>query len=89
MRLLHAVRQFGSLLREHRRGVLLCLLVVLHLTLLAGGKSVVGLMCWFVDVGLFILWQPFVQTERRLNYGICCSLPPPSLSVPGCTGGGC
>ena len=69
MRLIHAVRQFGNLLREHRRGVLLCLLVVLHLTLLAGGKSVIGLMCWFVDVGLFILWQPFVQTERRLNYG--------------------
>ena len=45
------------------------MLVVLHLTLLAGGKSVIGLMCWFVDVGLFILWQPFVQTERRLNYG--------------------
>ena len=69
MSLVHALGQFGILLREHRRGVLLCMLVVLHLTLLAGGGSVVGLMCWFVDVGLFILWQPFVQTERRLNYG--------------------
>lgn len=49
--------------------MLLGLLVVLHLTLLAGGKSVVGLMCWFVDVGLFILWQPFFSTERRLDYG--------------------
>lgn len=69
MTLAHALGQFGNLLREHRRGVLLCMLVVLHLTLLAGGKSVIGLMCWFVDVGLFILWQPFIQTERRLDYG--------------------
>jgi len=67
--LVQALGQVGSLLRQHRRGVLLCMLVVLHLTLLAGGKSVIGLMCWFVDVGLFILWQPFVQTERRLDYG--------------------
>ena len=64
-----ALEQFGDFLREHRRSVLLSMLVVLHLTLLAGGKSVIGLMCWFVDVGLFILWQPFVRTERRLDYG--------------------
>lgn len=69
MTLAHALGQFGNLLREHRRGVLLGMLLVLHLTLLAGGKSVIGLMCWFVDVGLFILWQPFIQTERRLEYG--------------------
>lgn len=69
MSLVQALGQVGNLLRQHRRGVLLCMLVVLHLTLLAGGKSVIGLMCWFVDVGLFILWQPFIQTERRLDYG--------------------
>ncbi len=69
MSLGHALGQFGNFLREHRRSVLLSMLVVLHLTLLAGGKSVVGLMCWFVDVGLFILWQPFIRTERRLDYG--------------------
>ena len=47
--------------------MLVGMLVILHLTLLAGVGSPVGLMLWLVDVGLFILWQPFVQTERRLN----------------------
>lgn len=59
--------RFGSFLRERQRWVLIALLAVLHLTLLAGADSTVGLMCWFVDVGFFILWQPFVQSERRLE----------------------
>ena len=67
--LVRALRRLGLFLRERRRWVLLGLLVVLHMTLLAGGTSIVGLMCWLVDVGLFILWQPFVRTERRLDYG--------------------
>ena len=40
---------------------------VLHLTLLAGANSTVGLMCWLVDVGFVILWQPFIQSERKLD----------------------
>ena len=59
--------QFGRFLRERQRWVLIALLVVLHLTLLAGANSTVGLMCWLVDVGFVILWQPFIQSERKLD----------------------
>ena len=61
--------RFGSFLRARQRWVLIALLVVLHLTLLAGAESTVGLMCWIVDVGFFILWQPFIQSERKLGAG--------------------
>ncbi len=64
--------RFGSFLRERQRWVLVALLVVLHLTLLAGADSTVGLMCWIVDVGFFILWQPFIQSERKLGAGTLC-----------------
>ena len=64
-----SLERFGNFLREHQRWLLLGMLVVLHLTLMAGGQSPVGLTCWLVDVGLFILWQPFIRTERRLDYG--------------------
>lgn len=63
------LRRLGHFLRDRQRWVLVALLVVLHLTLLAGPTSAVGLMCWFVDVGLFILWQPFIHSERRLGAG--------------------
>lgn len=64
-----ALAQFGNFLRERQRWVLLALLLTLHLTLLSEPDSVVSLMCWLVDVGLFILWQPFIQAERRLDTG--------------------
>ena len=64
-----ALAQFGNFLRERQRWVLLALLLTLHLTLLSEAGSVVSLMCWLVDVGLFILWQPFIQAERRLDTG--------------------
>lgn len=63
------LRRFGGFLKARQRWVLIALLTVLHLTLLAGTDSPVGLMCWFVDVGFFILWQPFIQSERRLGAG--------------------
>ena len=59
--------QFSRVLKAHQRWVLVALLVALHLTLLAGANSTVSLMCWLVDFGLFLLWQPFIQTERRLD----------------------
>lgn len=59
--------RFGLFLRQRQRWVLVALLAVLHLTLLAGSDTTIGLMCWLVNVGLFILWQPFVQAERRLD----------------------
>ena len=61
------LRQLSPLLHDSQRWVLLALLVVLHLTLLAGANTAVGMMCWLVDVGLFLLWQPFVHAERRIN----------------------
>ncbi len=62
-----AIGQFGNFLRQRQRWVLLAMLAGLHLTLLAGAQTTIGLMCWLVDVGFFILWQPFVQAERRLE----------------------
>ena len=64
---LTAVARLGLLLRERQRWLLVALLAVLHLTLLAGASTSVSLMCWLVDVGLFILWQPFFRAERRLD----------------------
>ena len=61
--------RFGRFLRDRQRWVLVALLVVLHLTLLAGAETAVSLMCWLVDVGLLLLWQPFIQAERKLDSG--------------------
>ncbi len=59
--------RIGTFLRERQRWVLVALLVVLHLTLISGEDIAVSMMCWLVDVGVFILWQPFIQTERKLD----------------------
>ena len=64
-----SLERFGNALLRRQRWVLLGLLVVLHLTLVAGVASPVGLTFWLVDVGFFILWQPFFRAERRLDYG--------------------
>ena len=64
-----ALKRLGRYLRARQPWMLVALLMILHVTLLAGADSPAGLMFWLVDVGLFILWQPFVQTERRLNVG--------------------
>ncbi|MBK8743272.1 hypothetical protein [Propionivibrio sp.] len=69
-----ALERFSGLIKDRQHWVLIALLVVLHLTLLAGVGTVVGLMCWLVDVGLFMLWQPFIQTERRLDAGALLSI---------------
>lgn len=61
--------RLGVALRESQRWVLIAMLIVLHLALLSGGKSAIGLTCWVVDVGLFILWQPFIHAERKLDAG--------------------
>jgi signal transduction histidine kinase len=61
--------RIGSFLRERQRWVLIALLAVLHVTLIAGADKAVSLMCWLVDVGFFILWQPFIQTERKIDRG--------------------
>ena len=59
--------RWGQFLLARQHAVLVALLALLHLALLAGAGSPIGLTCWLVDVGLFLLWQPFVATERRLS----------------------
>ena len=63
------VKRLGQYLGAHQRAVLLALLGILHVTLLAGMDSLIGLMFWLVDVGLFLLWQPFVRGEKQLGRG--------------------
>ena len=60
-------RQFGNFLQARPHSVLIAVLGVLHLTMLTGVDTAVGPMCWLVDVGLFIIWQPFIQTGRRID----------------------
>lgn len=63
------LQRMGIALRQRQRWLLISLLAVLHLTLLAGTTTTVGLFCWLVNVGLFILWQPFIYAERRVDLG--------------------
>lgn len=58
----------GGLLVRRQRGLLVLLLAVLHFSLLAGPGRGFGMVWWLVDVGLFMLWQPFVHAERRLGF---------------------
>lgn len=62
------LQRMGSALRQRHRWLLISLLVTLHLTLLAGVNTAIGLLCWLVSVGLFILWQPFIHAERRVDW---------------------
>jgi hypothetical protein len=57
----------GTALRQRQRWLLISLLAFLHLALVAGAASLVGLLCWLVNVGLFILWQPFIYAERKVD----------------------
>lgn len=56
----------GEFLLRRQRWVLIALLALLHATL-ASGVSSLGLTVWMVDVGLFILWQPFIRAQRKLG----------------------
>jgi signal transduction histidine kinase len=58
----------GGFLVGRQQGLLVLLLGVLHLSLMAGPGSRFGMVWWLVDVGLFMLWQPFVHAERRLGF---------------------
>lgn len=50
-----------------RRGLLLALLVALYLVLWQGPDTLIGRTLFVVHLGLFMLWQPFVQAEQRLS----------------------
>lgn len=61
------IGQLADMLRRRPRGLLIALLIVLHVALLTGTETLIGRVCWLVDVGLFILWQPFTYAERRVD----------------------
>lgn len=61
--------RFVAWLAPRRRGMLLAMLVLLHLTLLEGVGSLMDRVLMVIHVGLFFLWQPFVRTEQRLSVG--------------------
>lgn len=50
-----------------RRGLLLALLLALYFVLLQGPDTWIGKTLFIVHLGLFLLWQPFVQAEQRLS----------------------
>jgi signal transduction histidine kinase len=55
-------------LDHHRRWLLLGLLLMLHLGLMQGIDNFQGRTLLVAHIGLFLLWQPFVRAELRLNY---------------------
>jgi hypothetical protein len=61
------LQRVGSALRQRQRWLLISLLGVLHLALVSGADTTIGLLCWLVNVGLFILWQPFTYAERKVD----------------------
>jgi hypothetical protein len=61
------LQHLASILRQRQRWLLIALLGVLHLALLAEADRAFGTLCWLVDVGLFILWQPFIYAERTVD----------------------
>ena len=61
------LERMGTALCQRQRWLLIALLAVVHLALVAGAATTISLLCWVVNVGLFILWQPFIQSERKLG----------------------
>ncbi len=60
--------RFAGWIDVRRRWVLLGMLVSLHLALVEGPPSLITSMLMVVHIGLFFLWQPFVRTERHLEF---------------------
>ncbi len=57
----------GGFFVQRQRGLLVLLLAMLHFALLSSGGGSASIVWWLTDVGLFMLWQPFVHAERRLG----------------------
>lgn len=64
-----ALQRLGAALHERQRWLVTALLALLHLALVSRADGAISLLCWLVDVGLFILWQPFIYAERRIDLG--------------------
>lgn len=61
-------QSFLLLVERKRRWLLLALLAVLHLVLVQDIAQPLARTSLVVHVGLFLLWQPIVRAERRLNW---------------------
>jgi len=55
-------------LDRHRRWLILGQLLLLHLGLMQGMDNLQGRTMLVSHIGLFLIWQPFVRAESRLNY---------------------
>jgi len=64
---LTALADIGERLARAQRPLLIALLAVLHAALVGVGGERLGLVWWLIDVGLFMLWQPFVHAQYRLG----------------------
>jgi signal transduction histidine kinase len=60
-------KRFAHLLTNARRWVILAMLLSLHATLISPAGSDFERIWLLVHFGLFLLWQPFVSTDRELN----------------------
>lgn len=58
----------AALVIRHRQWLLLAILALLHFVLLREPASVAGRVAFLVEVGLAILWQPFIRAERRMPW---------------------
>ncbi len=56
-----------SFLQRHRRWVIVAMLLALHMGLSAVGGSAFQRVWLLIHFGLFLLWQPFVSTQRELR----------------------
>lgn len=61
------LQRVGGALRQRQRWLLVALLLALHLALISEANPEIGMFCWLVNFGLFILWQPFDYAERKVD----------------------
>lgn len=55
-------------LENQRRWLVLGQLLLLHMGLVQGMENIEGRTMLVAHIGLFLIWQPFVRAEKRLNY---------------------
>lgn len=53
----------------HRRWIFLAFLVALHLVFMQGPETALGRLLFLSHIGVGLLWQPFVQSRRRVGFG--------------------
>lgn len=56
-----------NFLQHHRRWVIIAMLMALHMGLSAEAGSAFQRVWLLIHFGLFLLWQPFVSTQRELR----------------------